>query len=374
MKILSDFFRRLYGCNTGKKSSFLYSYSEEVALMAHVDHEHKDEGKNKQLAVWDITCWPKEKTDDPEPIRVLLREIAKKWVFQQEQAQVDRVEAAAAATTPCATEEEKTPARHWQIRLSLVRKLRKSGIIKLLKGTPLEGANCKPTTRGQRDGFDYVMKTATRVAGPWRDGAEEEKREEPAQIKGKTLLKWQEQCRDHIMRPMSDLERRKVNVLYDPVGGVGKSIFKAMCNWKGWAAVPPYFTDMKDTMAFALARPSNAYLIDVPRDAFGRKIKDFWAGVESLKDGIAYETRYRYQEAHRDNPKMWILTNTMPNKAWMSPDRWVFWMVGPDGGLLDVTDAGDAYIEKLSNWWSRQRAKETERAPKRAKLPDIPQD
>lgn len=357
-------------------ASSLTLFPEGLDFVALMAQPRKGMVETKlQLAVWDITAWiPLGGSEDPEPVRVLLREIAKKWVFQLEQGQVDRVVAAAAASTPSATEGETKQRRHWQIRLSLVAKLRKSGVIKLLKGTVLEDAFPTPTTRGQRDGFDYVMKTATRIAGSWRDGAEEEKREEPPQIKGKALFKWQEQCRDNLMRPITDVERRKVNVLYDPVGGIGKSIFKAMCKWKGWAAVPPYFKEIKDTMAYALATPSSAYLIDVPRDAFGKKLKDFWAGIENLKDGVAYDVRYKYRENLQDNPKMWILTNKMPDKAWMSRDRWVVWMVGPTDELVDVTDAGHEYITKLTKWWERKRAKEVESAPKRAKLPDIPED
>lgn len=326
--------------------------------MAHVAHA---------LAVWDITC----KSDgNAEAVKSVLREIAKKWVFQEEEQRLDAVAAAAEASATAETKGEgTTPFRHWQIRLSLVAKLRLTSLKKVLDETCLKGAHLSPTTRGAKDGFSYVMKTATRIAGPWRDGAEEEKAEEPPQIVGKSLRPWQAQIKANLQAPTTDAERRAVNVLYDPVGGIGKSIFRTMCLWNKWAAVPPYMTEMKDTMAYALANPAKAYLIDVPRDALMKKLKEFWASIESLKDGRCYDTRYAFKERVMDNPKLWILTNSLPNRGWMSNDRWVIWMVHPTTDqLLDVTEAEDTVIVKLTELWTEKRNKAADERPtKRAK-------
>lgn len=320
----------------------------------------------KALAVWDIT---QKCTDDNfQAIKDVLQKIAKKWVFQQEEGGLpeDEVVAAAAASVDTKAEEKK-PYRHWQIRLSLVKRLRNPWT--RLKGTALENAHWSPTTRGQRDGFNYVMKAATRIAGPWRDGIDEEKAEEPEEIKGKTARMWQNTLRDLILRKMTDEDRRKVDILFDPVGGIiGKSFVRKACMWHRWAEVIPYFTEMKETMSYVMDRPSNAYLIDLPRDALAKKTKEFWAGIENLKDGRAYDTRYKFRDRVFDNPKVWILTNKLPDKGSLSEDRWRIWMVHPKtDDLVDVTHADDAVYAKIQTEWQKKKDAIMEPAKKKQK-------
>lgn len=309
--------------------------------------------KKQSLAVWDVTA---RSNGNHEEIMSLLKALGKKWVFQEEKPPLTLEEAIKPTVSSSESKDEvKDTFKHWQIRISLVKKSTLNGILKAIKDTALEGSHWSPTTRGQRDGFDYVLKSATRIAGPWRDGEEDEKREEPDQIKGKSPRKWQVEVIEDLKRPITEDDRRKVNVLYDPCGGIGKSILRTMCQYHKWAAVPPYFTEMKDMMAYALRNRNKAYVIDVPRDSLMKKIKEFWVGIESLKDGRVYDTRYKYEEAIMDNPKIWILTNTMPDLNWMSRDRWVIWMVDTKDELLDVTDAPEKIIEKITSYWQAKK-------------------
>jgi len=57
------------------------------------------------------------------------------------------------------------------------------------------------------------------------------------------------------------------------------------------------------------------------------------AAIEEIKNGYAYDDRYRFQEAMFEPPHVWVFTNTMPDTKLLSLDRWKFWTITDDNRL-----------------------------------------
>ena len=54
-------------------------------------------------------------------------------------------------------------------------------------------------------------------------------------------------------------------------------------------------------------------------------IHNFMASIEQLKNGRAYDDRYRFQSAVFDAPHVWIFTNTVPPTELLTRNRWKIW-------------------------------------------------
>lgn len=333
--------------------------------------------------VWDITCWNEGLT--AATIKGVLTQYAKKWAFQKEQGLKDLVLEAAAATPAETKDEEKAPMKimgkvHWQIRVSLLVKLRQNELIALLATTCLRGAHVSLTSTENHKGFDYVLKDATRVEGPWTDKTDgtDEKAEEPTELKGVTLYPWQQAMVDLIKTPVTKDNRRTVNVLYDPMGNTGKSFLRKYLEWNKLAVVMPTMKDVKDIMRWAMGNKGRAYVFDMPRNTLKGRMGDFWMGVECLKDGRPWEDRYKPKAIQMaDNPHVWVLCNDMPDQRALIGDRWGLWTIGHDNTMVNIKDMEHGYLEKLVALRMKRRMKAREESQaKRPKLnvADLPEE
>jgi hypothetical protein len=57
------------------------------------------------------------------------------------------------------------------------------------------------------------------------------------------------------------------------------------------------------------------------------KLFGFYTGIECVKDGYAYDDRYRFIEKVFDCPNIWIFSNQLPDETLLSNDRWRIWEV-----------------------------------------------
>lgn len=270
-------------------------------------------GKN-QLAEWDIR-FSSSAFETPEAVREALKGIAKKYVFQ--------------------LEEGDSGYKHYQGRISLIKKRRyaeKHLLLKLFKDKPPQ--YLKPTTNGEHikgDAF-YMMKEDTRLSGPWSD--RDEVRIETQQLKifnSLPLRPYQSQLKEMA----STFDMRKIDLIFDPVGNIGKSLFSEYLEYCGVAEEIPAFRLMDDIFQWVASRPiKKCYIVDMPRGMKKDKLGDFYSGIEVIKNGVAFDKRYGATKIRFDRPRVFVFTNALPEFSLMSKDRWNVWTVTPDYEML----------------------------------------
>ena len=65
----------------------------------------------------------------------------------------------------------------------------------------------------------------------------------------------------------------------------------------------------------------------MPRGMKKDRLGDFYAGIEVIKNGVAYDKRYAAKKIRFDRPRIIVFTNMMPNLDLMSKDRWALWEI-----------------------------------------------
>lgn len=150
------------------------------------------------------------------------------------------------------------------------------------------------------------------------------------------LKDWQAQLKE-IWKYQNE---REVDVLFDPVGNIGKTVFaKHMVATHSATYVPP-IGDAQDLMAFALEKPAKAYIFDMPRSESVKQKKGMWSAIEQIKNGYLYDKRYKFRDAWIDPPRVLVMCNELPEMDSLSSDRWRFYEVkqwGRESLLLPYT-------------------------------------
>jgi len=229
----------------------------------------------------------------------LLNKYCKKWVFQLEQS-------------------PKTKKQHYQGRLSLKVKLRLSGAVSKFPKWHLSITSKENT----KNDF-YVTKEDSRVEGPWKD--DDEEIYIPRQVREMSpLFKWEQK----IIYDSHNFDTRTINIIYNPEGHIGKSTFCTYCGVHRIGRKIPYCNDFRDIMRIVMDTPtSNLYLFDMPRAIKKDQLYQFFSGVEEIKNGYAFDDRYKFREKYFDCPSIWIFTNKLPDLNLLSLDRWKIWEV-----------------------------------------------
>jgi hypothetical protein len=212
--------------------------------------------------------------------------------------------------------------------LSLIKKCRPGSVLKLFN----DGSKpnwIRPTIKTEADKYAksgdafYQMKEQTRVKGPFSD--KDEVVYIPRQIREVKQLRPFQQS---IVENAGNWDTRHINLVYCPEGNKGKSILVGYCRaYKIGRALPPV-NDFKDMMRMVCNMPTaRMYLIDMPRSLNKDRLYQFYSGVETLKDGYAYDDRYSFTEKYFDCPNIWIFSNRLPETTMLSADRWKFWKI-----------------------------------------------
>lgn len=260
-----------------------------------------------QLTVWDFR-YNADSFEDYKEVIETLKGVAKHYVFQ--------------------LEEGDTGYRHYQGRLSLIKKRRYSEkhlILNLFKGKPpnyFEPTVAPEALRG--DAF-YQCKEDTRLSGPWSD-------KDPVQVETKQLnlfkkcelYPWQQR----MLAESETFDMRKIDLIYDPEGNIGKSIFLEYMEYLGNCEEIPPFRMMDDIFQWVCSRPTKSvYVIDMPRGIRKDNLADMYAGIEVIKNGVAYDKRYNAKKIRFDRPRIFVFTNKLPKLRLLSMDRWNLWEV-----------------------------------------------
>jgi len=259
-----------------------------------------------ECSVWDITISAEHNSKDV--VQEAFEAIAKKWAFQLE----------AGGTTGY---------RHYQCRISLVKKKTQNMFVAILRDKEIEGFHVSPTSSNACKGAPfYVMKEDTRVEGPWTDKDEAPKPTLPTVelMHTQGLRPWQ----NSLLWQVDAYENRKIHIVVDVGGNVGKGAFCKYCWFHGYGQPVPPMTVTEDIVQFVMCQPpSKLYLIDLPRAMPKDRLAGLYAGIESLKDGQLYDKRYKGTFKYIPEPNIIVFTNKFPKMSHLSPDRWIFWSV-----------------------------------------------
>jgi hypothetical protein len=259
--------------------------------------------------VYDFTSFETDHTI----IMKWCKKYTKKWCFQQEEC-------------------PSSGNLHFQGRISLKLKKRLTEICK---------DNLKfhftITSKENRENNFYVTKEESRIDGPWSD--EDEVVYIPRQVREiNCLKKWQ----DSIIQISKNWDTRSVNVLIDKDGGIGKSTLVSYVRAHRMGRKIPAVNDYKDLMRMVCDIPtSSLYLIDMPRGMSKRGLIGFFSAIEEIKNGYAWDDRYKFTEKIFDCPNIWIFSNALPDKDLLSHDRWKLWEVDCEDNLSSFAPPAD---------------------------------
>lgn len=242
---------------------------------------------------------------------------------------------------------------HWQIRLNLFKRKRKSELLKMLNMTEniLKKAHISPTSNHSAGDVWYVMKSDTKITPTYTDKNYEEEIKVPnhiSHIQYDTLKKWQLEIIDRIRYSKS---HRNLNILIDNGskgcagvkggGGVGKTSLLLFCvthtEELGFKTkYIPMCESYKDVMGAVYGMgEADCYIIDLPRSIEKnlKSVRGLCAGLESVRNGMIVEHRFQYRSRIQNTAEIWAFSNVVLNRNLLSADRWVYWCVGEDEEL-----------------------------------------
>jgi hypothetical protein len=170
----------------------------------------------------------------------------------------------------------------------------------------------------------YVLKGDTRIDGPWSD-TDPKPPYIPRQVREiQTLLPWQ----ISVIQISKKWNTRKINIIYDTTGCIGKSTLVTYMGCYGLARRVPFANDYKDILRMVYDMPTiNCYLIDMPRAINKEKLYQMYSAIETIKDGYAYDDRNHFKDKYFDCPNIFVFTNRLPEYSMLSGDRWSIWEV-----------------------------------------------
>lgn len=211
---------------------------------------------------------------------------------------------------------------HYQGRMKLVEKTRLTGAVKLFPGWHLSITNKKAA-----NSKTYVTKEETRIKGPWcSEDGDNNPLFIPFQAEIETLFPWQERILKDSLPGARDA--RTINLIYDPVGNIGKTAFCLWMESKNICVNIPPLSNYKDMMQMVMnEKVSTLYVIDLPRAMNKTNMNDFWSAIETIKGGRAFDLRYKYRKRIFHSPNIWVFSNSLPEHNSLSPDRWKIWSV-----------------------------------------------
>lgn len=298
-----------------------------------------------QVCNWSITVptkdtTPEEKKAEKLGIMAFCKKNCNKWGFSLEKGEGGLI--------------------HWQIMFALWKKTLGTTVRDIwLAESKCQGHIC-PISTGNGRKFSYVCKPGA-IDGPWTSETEEEEEIElPLDVSEiKELRLFQAQLAEWATAP--GYEERKIRVLVDEIGGIGKSKLRRWLQFhcrKEVCVIPPV-TDPKDVARMVLSlrkSTTKTYVIDIPRGWVNKKkLRDLYTALEALKDGGAWDDRYKGRQVMFTPPRILVLTNSKPELQWMSRDRWDFYEVvqnelknmtkaylSPAGGNEEIKEASVA--------------------------------
>ena len=296
-----------------------------------------------------------------EALCLMFHNFCKKWVFQLEQG-------------------AESGNLHYQCRVSLIKKLRLSKCIETMRPilmnnhepAPGHWVKIQPTSKTvakqiqtsedgghsnqTNTGFQYVMKSETKVEGPWPDESFDVPKVMTRQLRafvGGDDTMWPFQ-RD-VLDLAKATEDRYITFIIETLGNTGKSILTEYMDYMGVACSIPCLKSCEDLMQMAMCmKPSPCYIIDMPRAIKKDNLWELYAGIELIKNGYAYDKRYEWRHRYSDRPQVCVFSNTFPEVSAMSADRWRVYRIDvPDNDVsltrLEMIDNDNLELEHAIN-------------------------
>lgn len=272
-----------------------------------------------QLIMFDFRVGFETLPIEPAEMVIRLSRLGKKFVFQKEKG-------------------EKTGYLHWQGRVSLwkrttLKNAKKLFLDQLAITKDYYFRSTAENARNSGNGFNYVMKAQTRLAGPWTE--KDKVPYIPRQYR-KTLRPWQQT----VINSASIFDERSIDVIVDINGGIGKSICMGIAKLRyGWEIVNPFDEGrriIENTCSMLVQRDNKTpnFIMDVPRALDNNKKAAVFAALEQLKSGIVSDSRNNSKEFAYDTPRIWVFTNNNIPTSYFSKDRWRFWKIDENQELV----------------------------------------
>jgi len=272
-----------------------------------------------QLVSFDITLKYGDEWSDHRTLNAALATIFKKFVFQKERG-------------------EETDYIHWQIRGTLHKKSTYGNVMSdCVPVVPGHWSITSKDTHLAGNQFNYVMKAQTRLDGPWSD---KDKVREPPTVTIQLELYWKQDkypWQVDAERLIVDYNCRFLHYVWDPHYNSGKSVFSEDIEYRGLAEeLPPTCERAEDIIQFVYGMPTaKAYTFDLPAALPKKHMRQFYTGLECLKNGYLYDKRYEGKKRRISRPTLMIFANTLPIFNLMAPDRWKVWYVTPSKELVE---------------------------------------
>ena len=252
------------------------------------------------ICVWDMTL-PFESAD-LECLKNAFKMHCKSWAFQEEMGD--------------------SGYHHWQCRFSLKVKSRHPRL-----GLP-SGCRFSPTSEANKDNMFYVMDEETRVSGPYTD--KDEEIYIPRQYRDITLRPFQK----NILESAKDFDPRKIDLIYCPNGGSGKSTIASLAELLHGGFDCPPVNDSKELIQSVCCylvdrqiREPKIMFFDMPRAMDKKFLNGMYSAIEQIKKGKVFDLRYHYKCWWFDSPRIWVFTNSLPDLNLLSNDRWRCWTI-----------------------------------------------
>jgi len=252
----------------------------------------------------------------------LLLTIAKRFTFQKEMG-------------------NETKRLHWQGRISLRKKTTKASLINIFKGTEYPSIDIRPTVSENKKGPPfYCLKLDTHIEGPWDESffKENEPVWYPPQLMVATLLLYQEKIYN-----AHEFNFRKVNLLGDTKGNIGKTTIALRMFQEGKAILIPPINNYKDFCQFAYCmlcdrdpKVRTTIFVDMPRCISKDNLHGIYSSLETIKGGYIFDTRNKGRAMTITSPDIWVMTNVIPEEDLLTKDRWSIYKV-VDGDLVPYT-------------------------------------
>lgn len=259
-----------------------------------------------RVYVYDFTSFE----EDYLAIKKWCEQYCKKWCFQEEEC-------------------PDTGNHHFQGRISLKEKRRPTEIPK----NSLKFHFSQTSNTNKNNDF-YACKELTRIAGPWKDT------DDKVYITKQSILFNSFELRKYqvkIKEMCQEFDMRKIDIIYDSRGNMGKSIFAEHLEGLGLIEEIPPYRLMDDIFQWVYGRPKKpAYFIDLPRGMKKDKLGELYSGIEIIKNGVAYDKRYSAKKVRFDRPRIFVFTNILPCLDLMSRDRWVIHEITEDFDLAPL--------------------------------------
>lgn len=204
-----------------------------------------------------------------------------------------------------------TGKKHLQGTVKFTSKKRLTTVNKLFPHTHWEC--CKNI----RKAIEYCSKEDTRVA----NSTVYTNMKLPKSLKTLTTLRpWQQELYNVLQQPSND---RTINWYWEKKGNVGKSAFARYMVIKHNAFyICGTARDMKCGLASVSEKNYGWFpeliILDIPRDSIGCSYK----GLEQIKNGIFYSTKYESGMLVFNPPHIVVFANEEPDIERMSSDRW----------------------------------------------------